>query len=46
MKCTECTECCLEGGNGSCEIQDFEMNIESKAEYKARSEQEVTKDEK
>ena len=46
MKCTECVECPLEGGNGLCEIQDFEMNIESKAEYKSSVELEDEPNEK
>ncbi|MCQ2598486.1 MAG: hypothetical protein MJ181_11645 [Treponema sp.] len=46
MKCTECEMCPLEGGNGSCEIQDFEMNIECQAEYKPKSDKEDIKDEK
>lgn len=33
--CSDCIECFLEGGNGSCEIMDFEVNIEGQAEYKS-----------
>lgn len=45
--CSDCIECCLEGGNGPCEVQDFKVDIESKAEYKSSVEvKEDTKDEK
>lgn len=46
MKCSECIECPLEGGNGSCEIMDFEVNIEGQAEYKSKSDKEEKRNEK
>ena len=46
MKCSECIECPLEGGNGSCEIMDFEVNIECQAEYKPKSDKEEKSSEK
>lgn len=44
--CCDCEECSLEGGNSECEIQTFEMQIDSKAEYKSSVVTEEKKNEK
>lgn len=47
MKCSECENCVLEGGEGFCDPQDFIMEIESKAEFKSSVDlKEVPKNEK